>query len=58
MNYWDVKNEVKTTIGPKDGSVDLGNGSIHFKTDGKKLTVIVKDKDENILNEFNYLLEK
>lgn len=58
MNYWDVKNEVKTTIGLKDGSVDLGNGSIHFKTDGNNLMVIVKDKDENILNEFNYLLEK
>ena len=58
MNYWDVKNEVKTTIGSKDGSVDLGNGSIHFKTDGNNLMVIVKDKEENILNEFNCLLEK
>ena len=57
MNYWDIKNDTKTTIGPKDGSVDLGNGSIHFKTDGNSLTVIVKDSDENILNEFSCLLE-
>ncbi len=58
MNYWEVKNNTKATIGPKDGSVDLGNGSIHFKTDGNNLTVIVKDKEENILNEFSCLLEK
>ena len=58
MNYWDIKNDTKTTIGPKDGSVDLGNGSIHFKTDGNNLIVIVKDMDDNILNEFSCLLEK
>lgn len=57
MNYWEIKNNTKTTIGPKDGSVDLGNGSIHFKTDGNNLTVVVKDNDDNILNEFSCSLE-